>query len=515
MGIQVEVPSVEGNKPRGRILDQLSPTARLKQRSVGGAAISVSVQGVMLVVQMGATFALARLLTPEDFGLQGMVVAMTGFLNLFRDGGLGVASIQREDLTHEQASTLFWINALIALGLTALAMSMAPVLVKLYDEPRLFAVTVASACAFLFYGLSVQHRALLNRAMRFGRMATVDVLATAASAAVGLTMALTGWGYWSLVGMAVTRPLATVPLVWIAMPWMPGAPSRTAGVRSMVNFGSILTLNFVVVYIAYNVEKVLLGRFWGAEALGLYGRAYQLANLPVDQLYGAIGLVAYPALSRVQSDGARVRRSFLEAYSVIVAVMFPFTVALVVFPEEIVRVLLGPHWGASAGVLRLLAPMVFVLTLINPFGWLLQATGRAARSLYMALMIAPVVILGVVVGVQRGPIGVALGYSTAMLALLVPCVAWAKRGTQITTADYWNTIKRPFLSAMAGGAAGWVMKSTLVGTMSPFFVLLIGYAVAIAVYAWVLLVVMKQKDRYVDMARHLTRRREESAVAAE
>jgi len=141
---------------------------------VRGGAVALLAQGLAFVLQTGSTVVLARLLSPEDFGLQGMVVVMTGFLGLFRDAGLSVASVQREVLTHEQTSTLFWINVAVGAFLTIAAASMGPLLVGFYHEPRLLSIAIASAAAFLFNSLAVQHRALLNRAMRFVTIAKID-----------------------------------------------------------------------------------------------------------------------------------------------------------------------------------------------------------------------------------------------------------------------------------------------------------------------------------------------------
>jgi len=478
----------------------------LKQRSVRGGVVAVLAQGLTFVLQTGSTIVLARLLSPEDFGLLGMVVAMTGFLTLFRDAGLGLASVQREILTREQASTLFWINAAVGAALTLLAVAMAPLLVVFYKDPRLLAVTIASAAAFLFSGLAVQHRALLNRAMRFATMAKIDVLALAGGASIAVSMAALGCGYWALVGMAVGIPVITAAAVWIAMPWLPGRPARATGVRSMLHVGGAVTLNSLVVYLAYNTEKILLGRFWGAEALGLYGRAYQLATLPVQQLNASMSNVAYPALSRAQGDAERVRRAFLEGYSVVVSMTIPVTIGCAVFAEEIVRVMLGAKWVGAAEVLRLLAPAVLGFALVNPFGWFLQATGRVRRSLNMAFLIAAVVILGILAGLRHGPTGVALGYSTAMVLLVVPCVAWAIHGTGMTAGDYWDALKRPLVSGAMAGAAGLHFKFTCEAVLVPIPLLILGLTLMAGVYVLALLVVMGQKNRYADLMRQVLQR---------
>src|SRR5262245_18734517 len=175
--------------------------ADLKRKSVVGGVAAVSAQGAKFVVQTATTMVLARLLSPEDFGLQGMVVALTGFLGLFRDAGLGSATIQKDEITHTQTSTLFWINAAIGVVLATLCVALAPLVVSFYHEPRLYWVVVVSGLAFLFNGLAAQHSALLQRGMRFVTQAKIDVLSLAVSAAVGVGMALLGCRYWSLVGM--------------------------------------------------------------------------------------------------------------------------------------------------------------------------------------------------------------------------------------------------------------------------------------------------------------------------
>jgi O-antigen/teichoic acid export membrane protein len=486
--------------------DGLGPST-LKGRSVRGGVAALLAQGLMFVLQMGSTIVLARLLSPEDFGLQGMVVSLTGFLFLFRDAGLGFASVQREDLTHEQTSALFWINVFVGIMLTLATVMMAPLIAGFYKEPRLVAVTIVSASAFLVNSLGVQHRALLSRALRLVTVAKIDSLALAVSTVIGVGMAALGYGYWALVGSAVSHPFVVTLASWAAMPWLPGRPARGSDVRAMLHIGGTVTLNSLVVYLAYNTEKILLGRFWGAEVLGLYGRAYQLANLPVNQLNSAISGVAYPALSRAQSDAERFPRSFLKGYSVVISLTIPAVIGSAVFAEECVLVLLGAKWGEAARVLRLLAPAMFAFSLISPFGWFLQASGRVGRSLAMAFVIAPVVILGIVAGLGWGPNGVASGYSVAMSLLVAPLVLWAIRGTGITVGRYWESVSRPLTAGAMAGAAGWGVKALFVGEFPPFAVLIVGMTVLLAVYLWALLIVMGQKALYQELLSHRSRRR--------
>src|SRR4030095_4965194 len=208
---------VEEPSARFRVFAQPA-LADLKRKSVVGGVAAVSAQVARFVVQTATMIVLARLLSPEDFGLQGMVVVVTGFLGLFRDAGLGRATIQRLEVTHQQTSTLFWINVAVGAILAALCATSAPLIAAFYHEPRLYWIAVVSGANFLITGLGAQHGALLVRAMRFVTQAKIGVLSLIAGSAVGIVMALLGCRYWSLVGMALAGSIVSTAAVWFAGP---------------------------------------------------------------------------------------------------------------------------------------------------------------------------------------------------------------------------------------------------------------------------------------------------------
>jgi PST family polysaccharide transporter len=479
------------------------PTTDLKRRSVRGGFATVSAQGLKFVIQTATTMVMARLLSPQDFGLQGMMVALTGFLALFQEGGLGTATIQRLEVTHEQTSTLFWINTALGTILGLLCVALAPLVVSFYHEPRLYWVAVISGATFVLNGLAAQHTALLRRGMRFVAQAKIGVLSLAVGSATGIVMAVLGCQYWSLVGMAMAISIVNTVAVWMAVPWVPGPPRRGSGVRAMLGFGGVATLNGFVVFLAWNAEKILLGRFWGSDALGLYGRAYQLVTLPVQQLEVSLAAVAFPALSRIQHDAERLAKSFLNAFNLHISLTIPITITCALFAEEIVTIVLGTRWMAAAQTFRLLAPVAVVFAVANPLGWLVLATGRIGRALSISATTTPVVILGIVLGLSHGPNGVALGYSLTMTLVLIPIAAWSKLGTAVTWADLWRATKRPLLSGLLAGAAGALVKLTLGATLPLIPYLLVGVGVVLGTYAWTLLIAMDQKHIYLDLLSHL------------
>jgi O-antigen/teichoic acid export membrane protein len=475
----------------------------LKRRSVRGGFATLSAQGLKFLVQTATTMVLARLLSPEDYGLQGMMVAVTGFLGFFQDAGLVMATVQRFEVTHEQTSTLFWINVAVGVILATLCAALAPLLVTFYHEPRLYWVAVVSGAMFMFNGLAAQHGALLRRGMRFVTQAKIGVLSLVAGSVTGIVMALLGYRYWSLVGMAMANSIVGTAALWLAVPWVPGPPRRGSGVGSMLRFGGLATCNSFVVFLAWNAEKILLGRFWGADALGMYGRAYQLVTLPVQQLEVSLAAVAFPALSRIQHDAKRLAKAFLKAYNLHVSLAIPITITCALFAEEIVGIVLGAKWMAAAPIFRLLAPVAVVFAVANPLSWLVSSTGRMGRALAISAATTPPVIVGIVLGLSHGPQGVALGYSSALTLVLIPIAAWSKQGTGITWLDLWETAKPAFLSGLVAGAAGLLVKLTLSGRLPLIPNLFVGVGIVLGIYAWMLLIAMNQKDEYMDLLSHL------------
>ena len=216
----------------------------------------------------------------------------------------------------------------------------------------------------------------------FVTQAKIDVLSLAVSSAMGIVMALLGCRYWSLVGMAMASSIVSAAAVWLAVPWVPGPPRRRSGIRSMLHFGGLATCNSFVVFLAWNAEKLLLGRFWGADALGLYGRAFQLVTLPVATIEHC-GRRAWPSL---RFRGFNMMPSAWPGLSsevtpLLISLTIPITISCALFAEEIVRIVLGAKWMEAAPIFRLLAPVALVFAVANPLSWLVMSTGRIGTGL--------------------------------------------------------------------------------------------------------------------------------------
>jgi O-antigen/teichoic acid export membrane protein len=475
----------------------------LKAKTIRGGFARLCAQGANFALRLGSLMMLARLLSPNDFGLVGMVTAFTGILTLFRDFGLSSAAVQHTTVTEEQFSTLFWINVVLGALLGLIVLVMAPAIAGFYHQPQLFAITAVLATGFLFNAAGTQHSALLQRQMRFTALATINVFSLAVGSAVAIVGARFGYGYWALVAMTLTPPVIATIGFWLISGWIPGRPCRAAGIRSLMHFGGAITFTSLLVYIGYNAEKVLIGRFWGADAIGIYGRAYQLVSIPTDNLNSAVGEVAFSALSRLQHDRVRLKSYFLKGFSLVLGLTLPITVACALFADDVVVVLLGPQWNDAATIVRLLAPTVAIFAIINPLGWLIFAIGWVSRGVKAAPVLAAVMITGYVAGLPYGPQGVAFAYSAALTLWVIPHIMWCVHGTAISLRDVLLAAARPLACAILAGALAFGARLMCGLSASPLARLFLESSVLFGAFFGMLLFVAGQKSLYLDLLRGL------------
>ena len=473
----------------------------LKQRAVRGGVARLCAQGMVFLLRIGSLMVLARILTPKDFGIVNMAAVFTTILFLLRDFGLSAASVQRSTVSQEQISGLFWINIVICGAIWVLGVAAAPAIAAFYDEPRLYGVTIVLAAGFFLNALGVQHSALLQRQMRVTTLALINVISSALGVAIGIAAAMAGYGYWALVVISVACPLIGTLGYWLATGWIPSRFDRRAGMGSLIRFGGGLTLVTILVYIGYNAEKVMIGRLWGAAAIGIYGRAYQIISIPTDNLNGAIGEVAFATLSRLQHDPARFKSYFLKVLSLVLGLTVPVTIACGLFADDVVYLLLGPNWNDAIAIVRLLAPTILVFAIINPLGWVIFSMGLINRGLKVAPIIAIFMIIAYILSIPYGPKGVAFAYSAALTLWVIPHILWSVHRTPISFWDILQVISRPICCGVVAGGIAFSVRLLLGGAVSAFPRLLLESGVLFATFFGVFLFAAGQKSLYLEVIR--------------
>jgi len=271
----------------------------------------------------------------------------------------------------------------------------------------------------------------------------------------------------------------------------------------MLHFGGTVTLGGLVGYVAYNAEKVMIGRAWGADALGLYGRAYQLISIPIDSLHAGMADVAFSVLSRLQREPDRLRSYFLKAFSLALGLTVPVTVICALFANDLVLVLLGPNWTGSAEIVRLLAPTVAMLAIMRPLTWLIDAIGLAVRGLKITLVFAPIITIGYVIGLPYGPAGVAIAYSTVTTLWVIPYVFWCLHGTPVSVRDLLLTAGPPVVSGIVAGGVAYAAGLICGPSVPPFVRLALECGTLFVVFFGTLLFAAGQRSLYIDLLKGL------------
>ncbi len=431
----------------------------LRGRAVRGGAAAIVAQAAKFALIFGSTLILARLLTPEDFGLVGMIHPVTAFVWLMRDLGLSTATVQREDLEERQVNALFWINVLVSVGLGVLVAALSPAVAAFYGDERLVWITVALASTMVLGGVASQHQALLRREMRFLEIGVIEVLGLAIGFASAVVAALQGLEYWALViNIAVRETLISLMLM-VRSGWRPSMPGHLKSATEMLRFGWYLAGAKFLEYSTRNVDTILVGKFWGSGPLGLYNVAYRLLLLPIQQLNGPLGMVAVPILSRLQHDPERYRRFYRQGMLLLTSASMPLVMLTAATAERMVVVLAGGQWREATPIFLALAPAAWVGSFNVATGWVFVSNGRTDRQLAMKCVTVPIIIAGIAIGVPHGPIGAAIGYSIGAVLVRPFAVLWCFRGTPLRFGDLVSALARPTLAGLlAGGGTAWLSR---------------------------------------------------------
>ena len=471
--------------PSGQSDDSYFSTERLKTglgtRAARGGAVTIASQGFKFVAGLATTMVLGRLLTPADYGLIGMVAVVTGFVSMFKDLGLSAATVQREEITSAQVSTLFWVNVALSVGVGLVTVGIAPAVAWFYGKPQLTSITAVYGLGFLFGGLTVQHEALMHRQMRFLAQAVCELIALLVTIAVTITLAWRGFGYWALVVGHVTTSFVYMLCIWTVCRWRPGRPKGVSSVISLLRFGGNLTGFGVVNFFARNLDNMLIGRVWGSQQLGLYAKAYQLLTLPIDQINSPITTVAVPTLSRLNDSPERYRRTYLRIIEKISVLTMPGIALLIGTADWIVLIVLGPQWTQAGHIFAALGVAALIQPIANTTGWLFISQARTNDMFRYGLVASTIIVAAIVSGLPWGALGVATVYALVWVTIITPMLFyWVGRKGPVRPRDFYITVAPAFCAALGVLAAIFLFRrSGLVA--NPFAGLVVSAGIAAAV----------------------------------
>jgi PST family polysaccharide transporter len=423
------------------------PQPLLKPSAVHGAAILGITQAVKLGLSILTTIIVARVLTPNEYGVSAMVAPILAFIYMAQDFGFGVTTIQRPSLSAAESSAMFWLNVIASLILAALLLASAPFFSWFYKDVRAGYATAAAAPSILITSFALQHTALLTREMRFSALCACELVHAAVLFVT--TTALAFWleNYWALLLGAITAVTFHSVAMWRACAFRPAWPPSTRAARGLLRSGSHLTGSAFLNFLVRNADTVLVAKFSGPASAGLYDRCYRLMMLPLQNINGPLSRVLLPLLSRNQNEPAKYRRQFLLAARGMMLASTPGIAIATATSSELMPFLLGPNW-ADAGPIFFWLGLTGLLQAVGTLAALLLISrGLTGRIMRVSFATAVFTLVAFLIGLRWGPQGVAAGFFFSTLLRLPAVFYICAKDSPVTTLDLWRVQLEPLLGA--------------------------------------------------------------------
>lgn len=458
------------------------PYAGLGRKSLRSGVTVVAARGVNIFVQFASTIMLARILGPDDFGLVAMVVALAGLAPMLIDFGTTEASAQKTRITQEEISTLFWFNTTIGVGLAVLLCAGSGFVSSFFGEPSLKAIATVMSVTFVLTALSTQYYALMRRAMCFRQIAMIDVTSNVVGSIVAVAMALTGWGYWSLVAKAVVTPGLSAIGLWMSCPWVPGRPRYSMDVKELMGFGVGVTGFTVTDYLAKSADRFAIGYLYGAGPLGYFQNAYTIYGNLLSILTEPLHNIAVSGLSKLRNNAEDLKRSWAAALSSLSFYSAAAFAMLAVTGQDVVVVLLGQKWAPAGPLLCIFAVRGIAHSVERTLGWTHVAAGRSDRWMWWGCFSAICQIAALIAGLPFGLIGIATAYTIVMYLLFIPTLVYAGRPLGIGIKDVLQTIGPQTLGGLFAVALAFILQQMLLAEFSQMARILISATICLAAY---------------------------------
>ncbi len=454
-------------------------------------AYSSYVGGRVLILV--STAILARLLTPEDFGLVALAITFMALLDGLADLGLGSALIiQPEDELYERAETAFAGTVTIGLVLSVTVAALSPLVASFFNDAELQPIAAALGANFFLRALGATPYAIAQKTLDFRTRTAAELANVVVRGSVGVALALAGFGAWSLVIGYLVGTVALDITVWKLVAWRPKFQPKLSHLREMLGFGGKISAVSLMATAIANIDYVLIGRVLGAASLGLYTLGFRLPELIILNLSVVMGRVLFPAYSAV--DRASLNRALLISQRYNMMFALPLTIGLVILAQPMILGLFGEQWRDSIVPMQLLSVYAFMVTVGIPAGTVFKATGRAGVLLILAVVRFVLVAGLIAVVVTRGIDAVALVQAGAAFLNEIAGLALASRFLGVPAIGIWR-------STWPSIAAGALMIPPLVAVerlIDPYWpAMIVGGLVGAAVYLGAMLLISPDSLRYL------------------
>ena len=361
---------------------------------------------IVTVTQLLQLVILARFLSPAEFGLMAIMMVVIGFSQAFMDMGISNAIIHRQQISHQQLSSLYWLNIFSGLVLFGIVLFMAPFIAGFYEEPSLLEPLMWLSSVFIIVAIGNQYRILCQKELQFNLMAKVEMTAAVVSLAVSVVLAIKGYGVYALVGAMLAQ--ATISsllflIIGLKQHHRPAFLYHHRDLKGFYSFGLYQMGERSLDYLEANADKLLIGKFVGIEATGFYNMAWQLIIFPLSKINPVINKVAFPVYAKVQDDPEALNRYYSLTVRVLSLVTVPILAFLSLYSSDVVFVVFGEGWQTTANLVTSLAFLGVLKALGNPGGALLLSLGYARITFLWVLFWSIVITLTLTITLMLNP----------------------------------------------------------------------------------------------------------------
>jgi PST family polysaccharide transporter len=432
------------------------------------------------LVSLAVLAVMYRLVRPEDYGLFAAALPAVMLPRMAALLGLSTAVLQEREISRQELSGLFWLNAALGLAAAAVTSVCGPILAAAYGKPLLAPICLALAGATVIAALGNHHLALLERELKLREASAARLVALIAGGLAGILTARRGAGVWALVAQQFTELTILMVWSWMLEPWRPGWPGPTGELRRFVAFGGAYSLSQLVNYAALNLDKVVIPLALGTAAdrvLGLYSQAFNLMMRPVNVLTSPLTGVIVAGLAKARDDRA-LRTELATRFFRLAAVgLVPSAVGLTLVARDVMLVLGGPAWSDAGLLLACLAPSIVAQGLNNLGAYVLSAAGRAGQLLVAMSLLLVLLLQAMLVGLYFGRylggattaqavLGPALGIALAQTAVLTlvwlgPYLGFCLRSADLEVRSVLRALWPTARGALVMGLAVWALRNLL------------------------------------------------------
>ncbi|GAB3093061.1 MOP flippase family protein [Aestuariicella hydrocarbonica] len=466
-----------------------------KAQAVSGVKWTTLSTLIITLLQFIQLFIIARLLDPEDFGLMAIIMVVIGFAQAFQDMGISSAIIQRQELSHSQLSSLYWLNLASGVVLCLIVITISPLVANFYNDPRITNLMAILSSVFILVAVGNQYRILCQKEMDFSTLEIINVSSSFAGLVVAVVSAVQGLGILALVYAMLTQAgLASLLFLWIGLYryHKPSLVYQHSELKGFYSFGFYQVGERCINYIATNADKMLIGKLVGMNATGFYNLAWNLIIFPVSKVNPIINKVAFPIYSKIQNNTAALSRYYTFNVKALSIITIPILAFLFFFSHEIVQIVYGEGWDTTATLLPILALVGILRALGNPGGALILALGWANVGFWWNLLWALCIVAALTTALIISPTPQTAAYTLLGLSLTLG-TCWHILVAKISKFNYWP-IARYFLKIFAvvmtiGWLGSLIVKA--VDLNSPLLRVLIGGFVCGTVYIAYLLLFEK------------------------